>query len=92
MSGLARIGRFCARSTSSLGPRYAPARCAGHCALCRSRICLAVVAFRAANSGGTGVMAPSPANQALQAARRHSLRMPEYPRSKNSLGAPERER
>ena len=30
-------------------------------------------------------------NQALQAPPRHSLRMPGYPRSKNSLGAPERD-
>ena len=32
------------------------------------------------------------ANYALQATPRHSLRMPGFPRSKNSLGTPERER
>jgi hypothetical protein len=31
-------------------------------------------------------------NHALQAPPRHPLRMPGFPRSKNSLGAPERER
>jgi len=31
-------------------------------------------------------------NKALQAAPRHSLRMPGCPRSQSSLGAPERER
>jgi hypothetical protein len=31
-------------------------------------------------------------NHALQATPRHSLRMPGYPRSKSSLGAPERYR
>ena len=33
-----------------------------------------------------------PSNQALQAPPRHWLRMPGYPRSKTSLGAPERDR
>ncbi len=33
-------------------------------------------------------MCPSRANQALHAAARHSLRMPGYPRSLRSLGAP----
>ena len=37
-------------------------------------------------------MAPSPANQALQAMPRHSLRMPGCPRSLRLLGAPERDR
>jgi hypothetical protein len=36
-------------------------------------------------------MALSPANQALQAAPRHSLRVPGFPRSLRSLGALERE-
>jgi len=37
-------------------------------------------------------MPSSPANQALQAGLRHSLRMPGYPRSLRLLGAPERDR
>jgi hypothetical protein len=38
------------------------------------------------------VFARRAANQALQASPRHLLRVPGFPRSRISLGAPERER
>jgi hypothetical protein len=49
-------------------------------------------AYNSRFPGGTACPMTRRPNQALQATPRRSLRMPGYPRSKSSLGAPERDR